>query len=91
MRTAQFTRVSCDVLCIGGSGAAASAAFMAAQKGMSVALVSKGKAGRSGNAMMVGGGFGVDGYSARHILGEVQADERYTPCLLYTSVFSQAS
>ena len=46
MRTAQFTRVSCDVLCIGGSGAAVSAAFFAAQKGMSVALVSKGKAGR---------------------------------------------
>ena len=39
MRTAQFTRVSCDVLCIGGSGAAVSAAFMATQKGMSVALV----------------------------------------------------
>lgn len=86
MRTAQFTRVSCDVLCIGGSGAAASAAFMAAQKGMSVALVSKGKAGRSGNAMMVGGGFGVDGYSARHILGEAQADERYTPQALFEKV-----
>lgn len=86
MRTAQFTRVSCDVLCIGGSGAAVSAAFMAARKGMSVALVSKGKAGRSGNAMMVGGGFGVDGYSARHILGEAQADERYTPQALFEKV-----
>lgn len=72
-------KLSCDVLCIGGSGAAVSAAWTAARQGKRVVLVSKGRAGRSGNAMMVGGGFGIDGYQSRHILGEEQADESATP------------
>lgn len=69
----------CDVLCIGGSGAAISAAHMAASMGKSVVLMSKGKAGRSGNAIMVGGGFGIDGYSSKYVLGEESANEDYTP------------
>jgi len=72
-------KYTCDVLCIGGSGAAVSAAHMASAAGKSVILMSKGKAGRSGNAIMVGGGFGIDGYSSRHVLGELEADETYTP------------
>lgn len=72
-------KYSCDVLCIGGSGAAVSAAYMSAAAGKSVILMSKGKAGRSGNAIMVGGGFGIDGYSSKYVLGEPDANEAYTP------------
>ena len=78
--------VDCDVLVIGGSGAAVSAAHMAAGQGARVAVASKGRAGRSGNAMMVGGGFGIDGYSTRHILGEPEADESYTPDMLFQKI-----
>lgn len=72
-------KYTCDVLCIGGSGAAVSAAYMAAAAGKTVVLMSKGKAGRSGNAIMVGGGFGIDGYSSKYVLGESDANEAYTP------------
>lgn len=72
-------KYTCDVLCVGGSGAAVSAAYTAAAAGKSVVLLSKGKAGRSGNAIMVGGGFGIDGYSSKYILGQESADESYTP------------
>lgn len=79
MKTPEVRNYSCDVLCIGGSGAAVSAAYMAASQGKSVILMSKGRAGRSGNAIMVGGGFGIDGYNSKHILGEADADETSTP------------
>ena len=74
MSESVIRKYTCDVLCIGGSGAAVSAAHMASAAGKSVILMSKGKAGRSGNAIMVGGGFGIDGYSSRHVLGELEAD-----------------
>ena len=53
--------IETDVLAVGGSGAGITAAIYAAREGAKVALVSKGKIGRSGNAIMAGGGFGVDG------------------------------
>lgn len=79
MSAPAIRKYTCDVLCIGGSGAAVSAAYMAAAAGKSVVLMSKGKAGRSGNAIMVGGGFGIDGYSSKYVLGEPDANEEYTP------------
>ncbi len=72
-------RIQCDILCVGGSGAAASAAYMASKQGCSVVMMSKGRAGRSGNAVMVGGGFGIDGYSCKYVLGEPDANENYKP------------
>ena len=83
-------RIACDVLCIGGSGAAVSAAYMAASEGKKVVLLSKGKAGRSGNAIMVGGGFGIDGYSTKHVLGEETANEAYTPDKLMERVVTHS-
>lgn len=79
MERYSIKKLSCDVLCIGGSGAAVSAAWTAARAGKRVVLVSKGRTGRSGNALMVGGGFGIDGYQSRHLLGEALADENNTP------------
>ena len=79
MERFEVKQLSCDVLCVGGSGAAVSAAWTAARQGKQVILVSKGRTGRSGNALMVGGGFGIDGYQSRCILGEAQADESFGP------------
>ena len=56
--------VTADVLVIGGGGAACTAAVAAARAGSSVVLVSKGKAGNSGNTIMIGGSYGMDGESA---------------------------
>ena len=53
--------VTADVLVIGGGGAACTAAVAAARAGASVVLVSKGKAGNSGNTIMIGGSYGMDG------------------------------
>ena len=50
-----------DVLVIGGSGAGVSAAISAAEKEQKVLLLSKGKIGRNGNAIMAGGSFSIDG------------------------------
>lgn len=70
--------VKTDVLVAGGSGAAVMAAVEAAKAGLDVTLLSKGKVGKSGNLIMAGGGFGIDGHSARHILGIAQADDTFT-------------
>lgn len=69
--------VKTDVLVAGGSGAAVMAAVEASQKGLDVTLLSKGKVGKSGNLIMAGGGFGIDGHSARHELGIEQADDSF--------------
>ena len=90
MEKCKVVKYSCDVLCIGGSGAAVSAAYMAAHNGKKVILMSKGKAGRSGNAMMVGGGFGIDGYSSKYVLGEPDANENYTPQLLMERIIKHS-
>ena len=49
--------VTADVLVIGGGGAACTAAVAAARAGASVVLVSKGKAGNSGNTILIGGSY----------------------------------
>jgi succinate dehydrogenase / fumarate reductase flavoprotein subunit len=67
-----------DVLVIGGAGAAVMSAVRACRQGVSVALVSKGKAGKSGNTIMIGGGFSVDGEGAQEVLGLSDANPAYT-------------
>ena len=54
------------------------AAVEAARKGLDVTLLSKGKVGKSGNLIMAGGGFGVDGHSAKHEMGIEEADDSFT-------------
>nr|WP_232452856.1 fumarate reductase (CoM/CoB) subunit TfrA [Methanopyrus sp. KOL6] len=49
--------LECDVLVIGGGGAAARAAIEAAKKGLNVVIVSKGAMGRSGCTVMAEGGY----------------------------------
>jgi succinate dehydrogenase / fumarate reductase flavoprotein subunit len=53
-------------------------AVRASRLGVSVALVSKGRVGKSGNTVMIGGGFGVDGEGAREVLGLSDANPAYT-------------
>lgn len=70
--------VKTDVLVAGGSGAGVMAATQAAQQGLDVTLLSKGKVGKSGNLIMAGGGFGIDGHSAKHELGIKEAEDSFT-------------
>ena len=70
--------IECDVLVIGGAGAGVMSAVRAAEAGASVALVSKGKVGKSGNTIMIGGGFSIDGESAKTFLGKEDANQSYT-------------
>ena len=70
--------IEVDVLVAGGSGAGVSAAVQAAQQGLRVALVSKGKVGRSGNVIMAGGGFTIDGESGAQYLHDSYADTSFT-------------
>ena len=58
-----------DVVVIGGSGAGVTAALAAARAGARVILISKGKVGKSGNAIMAGGSMSIDGRSAHDLLG----------------------
>ncbi len=74
----QTERIESDVLVIGGSGAGVMSAVAAAREGARVVLVSKGKVGKNGNAIMLGGSFGVDGQGARDVCGEAEANQEYT-------------
>lgn len=84
--------IQTDLLSIGGSGAGVMAAVHAARQGLDVTLVSKGKLGRSGNVIMAGGGFGIDGESGAQILGDRFSDPSFTrekmfDCLLKESFY----
>lgn len=84
--------VEADLLAVGGSGAGITAAIYGARQGLDVILVSKGKAGVSGNAIMAGGGFGIDGQSGKDLLGLEGADptftkERMFDCIVKESFF----
>lgn len=70
--------INTDVLSVGGSGAGVMAAIFAARAGAIVTLISKGKIGFSGNAIMAGGGCGIDGESGKEILGIKTADASFT-------------
>ena len=82
--------VTSDVLVIGGAGAAVMAAVSALRQGASVTLAAKGKVGKSGNTIMVGGSFGIDGESAREVCGEPQANQEYTRKKLFHKLVTSA-
>lgn len=85
MRTA-----TSDVLVIGGAGAAVMAAVSALRQGASVTLAAKGKVGKSGNTIMVGGSFGIDGESAREVCDEPEANQEYTRKKLFHKLVTSA-
>jgi len=75
--------IKTDILTIGGGGASTAAAVAAYERGTKVTLVSKGKVGRSGNTIMIGGGFGIDGESAYKVCGEKGVDVGFTKDALF--------
>lgn len=79
-------KIKCDVLVIGGAGAAVMSAVSALREGAEVCLVSKGKIGKSGNTIMIGGGFGIDGKNAHDICGEPEANQSYTAEHLFKTI-----
>lgn len=82
--------IDIDVLAVGGSGAGITTAIYAARQGAKVALVSKGKIGYSGNAIMAGGGFGVDGESGRDVLNLDFADPAFTKARLFDCIVKES-
>lgn len=78
--------IETDVLSVGGSGAAVTAAVAAHRGGAKVTLVSKGKVGYSGNAIMAGGGFSIDGEGAYEVCGVKEADPKFTKEILLTAL-----
>lgn len=79
-------KITTDVLVIGGGGAACMAAVAAARKGAKVLLVCKGKTGDSGNTIMVGGSYGMDGESAYYDYHIKDADPSFTKEQLFHSI-----
>jgi succinate dehydrogenase / fumarate reductase flavoprotein subunit len=75
-----------DVLVVGGGGAAITAAIAASKAGAKVLLVSKGQIGNSGNTIMIGGSFAMDGDSAYHTYGIKEANPDFTKQDLYESI-----
>ena len=79
-------KVFTDVLVIGGGGAACTAAVASARKGADTVLVSKGKIGNSGNTIMIGGSYGMDGESAFYEYHIPEADPSFTKEELFRSI-----
>lgn len=75
-----------DVLVVGGGGAGIAAAIAAAKKGSDVIIISKGQIGNSGNTIMIGGSFAMDGHSAFHEYGIKEANPEFTKKDLYESI-----
>lgn len=65
--------VKFDVIVVGSGAAGLAAAIRAAEAGCSVAVVTKGQAGRSGATATVSGDVNVDGQTARRLLGLTKA------------------
>lgn len=86
----QHKTVVSDILIIGGGGAGVMSAVIAAREGASVAMAVKGKIGKSGNLIMLGGSFGIDGPSAREYCGEPEANMEYTKEDLFDKMISSA-
>lgn len=82
--------IETDVLSVGGSGAAVTAAVAAHRGGAKVTLVSKGKVGYSGNAIMAGGGFSIDGEGAYEVCGVKEADPKFTKEILFDSIVKES-
>ena len=87
----KFSRIiETDVLAIGGSGAGITAAIYAARSGAKATLVSKGKVGRSGNAIMAGGGMGIDGESGRDLLKVDYANPEFTKARMFDCIVKES-
>jgi succinate dehydrogenase / fumarate reductase flavoprotein subunit len=82
--------IETGILVVGGSGAGTMAAVTAARKGAKVTLAVKGKLGRSGNAIMAGGSFAMDGESAYHQYGIKEADPKLTKDALFEEIVKQS-
>lgn len=82
--------VESDLLAVGGSGAGVTAAIYGARQGLDVVLVSKGKVGASGNAIMAGGGFGVDGESGKELLQLEDADPSFTKERMFDCIVKES-
>lgn len=82
--------IEADVLSVGGSGAGITAAIAASRGGAEVLLVAKGKAGSSGNSIMAGGGFSIDGKSAHDICGLKEADVSDTPDRVFDNIVKES-
>ena len=80
--------ITTDVLVIGGGGGGMMAAIYAKREGVGVTLVSKGKIGDSGNTIMIGGSFSIDGESA-YKGGYHRADRKNTRSTIYKSIIKQ--
>lgn len=79
-------KITTDVLVIGGGGAACTAAVAASRLGAKVTMVCKGKAGNSGNTIMIGGSYGMDGESAYYDYKIKDADPTFTKEELFRSI-----
>lgn len=79
-----------NVLVVGGSGAAVTAAVECKKQGLKVIVASKGKIGKSGNAIMAGGGFSVDGESAYSICGEKDANRSFNQEDMFDSIVKES-
>ncbi len=85
----EYRSIKTDVLVVGGGGAAVYAALSAAKNNSKVILVSKGKVGKSGNTIMVGGDLGMDGQSAFD-LGEPTADQAFTKQMSFEKIVKES-
>jgi succinate dehydrogenase / fumarate reductase flavoprotein subunit len=79
-----------DILVVGGGGAGIMSAIVAARNGAKVTIAVKGKIGKSGNYIMLGGSFGVDGLSAREYCKQPEANPEYTKEVLFDKLISSA-
>ena len=79
-----------EVLVVGGSGAGVCAAVEAAKAGRDVLLIAKGKVGRSGNVIMAGGGFTIDGQSGREYLHDDAADPSFTRDKMFDCIVKES-
>ncbi|AKN30380.1 succinate dehydrogenase [Clostridium carboxidivorans P7] len=82
--------INMDILVVGGSGAGSMAAVTAAEKGAKVLLAVKGKLGKSGNAIMAGAGFSMDGETAYYKYGIKEADPKSTKEDLFKEIVKQS-
>ena len=89
MKTNNKREIYTDVLCAGGGGAAILAAISAKKQGASVTIVSKGKVGNSGNTIMIGGSYSMDGESARQF-GFTKADASVSKKYLFEQIVKQS-
>lgn len=81
--------ITTDVLIIGGGGGGIWAAIAASRAGVSSVIVSKGKVGNSGNTIMVGGSYSMDGESGVEY-GYEGADASLTKEYLYDQIVKQS-